>query len=184
MGARKYPLRVDGLIFIALALTVGPLNATGRGWARAMKSGEAAYEQADFAQAERHFKVAVKKAAKFGLSDPRAVQTLNAVGNLYQAEGKFDAAEMVLQRARSRAEVSLGTENPELAAALNNLGSLYTIRQRFSEAGDLHHPYVAGALAHYATLLHKMNRDAEAGQFEEHAMAIALNDPGNRHGAP
>jgi len=156
LGAWRHSLTLGGLVLMAWAVTARPTPASAWRWAKAMRAGVAAYEQANFAQAERFFKVAVKEAAKFDLGDPRAVQTLNAVGNLYRAEHKLDAAEMVLQRARARAEVSLRSTDPELAAALNNLGALCTVEQRFSEANNL----------------------------EERAVAIVLNESRRRHRDP
>ncbi|PYV06357.1 MAG: tetratricopeptide repeat-containing protein, partial [Acidobacteria bacterium] len=108
-----------------------------------MKAGRAAYEQADFATAEKQFKVAFTAATKFELGDPRAVRTLNAIGNLYRAEDKTDAAEAFLSKARAMAEAWLGAESPELATALNNLGGLYTSEQRFAKAEEVLRPALA-----------------------------------------
>src|SRR5207247_9035371 len=93
-------------------------------------------EEDDFTTAKRQRAVAVEEAAKFDMGDPRAVQTLNALANLYRAEGRLDWAETVLGRARATAEVWLGPESPELATNLNNLGALHTNEQKFSEAAE------------------------------------------------
>src|SRR5437667_553845 len=123
-------------MLVALAISAGSLRASVRRWAKAMRSAKVAYEQADFTTAKRQLAVAVEQAAKFDMGDPRAVQTLNALANLYRAEGRLDWAETVLGRARAMAEVWLGPESPELATTLNNLGALHTNEQKFSEAEE------------------------------------------------
>src|SRR5439155_15523699 len=134
-GGRR-SLWLSILMLVALAANPGSLAASARRWAKAMRSATAAYEQADFTTAKRQLTVAVKEAAKFELGDPRAVQTLNALANLYRAEGRLDWAETVLGRARAMAEVWLGPASPELATTLNNLGALHTTEQKFSEAEE------------------------------------------------
>ena len=173
-------------MLVALAISAGSLAASARRWARAMKAGRAAYEQADFATAEKQFKVAFTAATKFELGDPRAVRTLNAIGNLYRAEDKTDAAEAFLSKARAMAEAWLGAESPELATALNNLGGLYTSEQRFAKAEEVlrpalamrekllgpEHPALAATQDDLAVLYTAEGRYAEAEPLERSALEI------------
>ncbi len=103
-----------------------------------------AYQQADYAEAEKLFLAALKEAEKFGEQDPRFATSLNNLAELYLAQGKSEQAEPLYRRALAIREKALGPE----------------------------HPLVATFLEMYAGLLHKLNRDAEADKMEARARAI------------
>ena len=160
--SRTRSLTLVGLA-LALAVHASPTAASARRWAKAMKSGTAAYEEADFARAEKQFRTALKEALHFDLGDPRAVQTLIAVGNLYRAENKLDVAEGILRNALVLAEVWRGPTSPEVAATLNALGALDAgpdaeslLRQALAmreKLLGLDHPEVAATLRNLGELL-------------------------------
>ena len=77
-----------------------------------------------------------------GASHPAT--TLNNLAVVYEAQGKYDGAEPLYQRALTLIEHTLGPEHPNMAAALDN----------------------------YADLLRKMQREAEAETAETRAKAI------------
>jgi len=82
-------------------------------WDKAFKRGIKAYEECDFVEAEKQFRAAVIAATKFGLEDPRAVQSLNRLGMIYAAQGKFGDAEKIHVRALSIAGAWLGPNTPQ-----------------------------------------------------------------------
>ncbi|MEE8199620.1 MAG: tetratricopeptide repeat protein [Candidatus Acidoferrales bacterium] len=109
-----------------------------------MADAAKAYQQADYAEAEKLFLAALKEAEKFGEQDPRFAASLNNLAELYRTLGKYAQAEPLYERALAIAEKALGPEHPNAATSLEN----------------------------YAALLHKLNRDAEADKMEARAKAI------------
>ncbi|MFQ5662850.1 MAG: tetratricopeptide repeat protein [Terriglobia bacterium] len=103
-----------------------------------------AYQQADYAEAEKLLLAALQEAEKFGEQDPRFAASLNNLAELYRAQGKYEQAELLHQRALAIAEKALGPEHPAVATTLEN----------------------------YAALLRKMGRNAEAETSEAPAKAI------------
>ena len=113
-------------------------------WDSIMADAVKAYQQADYAQAEKLFLAALKEAEQFGEQDPRFAASLNNLAELYRAQGKYAQAEPLYQRALAIREKALGPEHPNVATVLEN----------------------------YAALLHKLNRDAEVDKMEARAQAI------------
>jgi len=113
-------------------------------WDSIMADGMRAYQQADYAEAEKLLLAALKEAEKFGDQDPRLATSLNNLASLYYAQGKYTEAEPLYQRSLAILEKALGPEHPQVAQSLEN----------------------------YAALLTKTNRDAEADKMEARAQAI------------
>ena len=155
-------------------------------WDSIMAGAAKAYQQADYAQAEKLLLAALQEAEKFGEQDPRLATSLNNLAVLYRAQGKYEQAEPLHQRALAIIEKALGPDHPDVANSLNNLAQLYRAQGKFTEADPLsqralaiiekalgpEHPNVAAVLENYAALLHKLNRDAEADKMEARAQAI------------
>ncbi len=113
-------------------------------WDSLMAGAVKAYQQADYAEAEKLFLAALNEAEKFGEQDPRLATSLNNLAVLYYAQGKYAQAEPLYQRSLAIREKALGPEHPNVATVLEN----------------------------YAALLHKLNRHAEADKMEARAQAI------------
>ena len=85
-----------------------------------------------------------------------------------------------------------------MGTSLDDLAAVYTAEGRYPEAEPLErsaleifehtlrpdHPYVAAALQHYATLLRKMHRQAEADTLEARAFTIAAGRSQSKGGDP
>ncbi|MCZ6753169.1 MAG: tetratricopeptide repeat protein, partial [Acidobacteria bacterium] len=108
------------------------------------QAGMEAYQQANYAEAEKQWSSALQEAEKFGPEDPRLATSLNNLAALYLAQGKYGETEPLLQRALAIVEKALGPEHPEVATSLEN----------------------------YADLLRKMGREDEAAKMEARAQAI------------
>ncbi len=155
-------------------------------WDSIMADAAKAYQQADYADAEKLLLAALKEAEKFGEQDPRLATSLNNLAVLYYAQGRYAQAEPLYQRALAIREKALGPEHPDVAQSLNNLAVLYNAQGKYAQAEPLYqrslvirekvlgpeHPNVATVLENYAALLHKLNRDAEADKMEARAQAI------------
>ncbi len=140
-GKRRWLL--VGLLCLGLWPVVAA-SAQETRWDSIMAGAARAYQQADYAQAEKLLLAALQEAEKFGEQDPRLATSLNNLAQLYRAQGKFTEADPLSQRALAIIEKALGPEHPNVAAVLEN----------------------------YAALLHKLNRDAEADKMEARAQAI------------
>ena len=63
--------------------------------------------------------------------------SLNNLGELYRAQGKYTEAEPLYKRALAIAEKALGPGHPQVAASLNNLAGLYRLQGKYAEVEPL-----------------------------------------------
>ena len=115
-----------GLVCLALAAVAYVFIQDGR-WETYSTSGIDAYQQGDYAEAEKQFGAALKEAEKFGPQDPRLATSLNNLAELYRAQGRYAEAEPLHKRALAIREKALGPEHPDVAQSLNNLAELYRL---------------------------------------------------------
>ena len=155
-------------------------------WDRYNTAGGQAYEQGNYAEAEKQWSAALPEAEKFGPQDPRLATSLNNLAALYRAQGKYAQAEPLYRRSLAIREKALGPEHPDVAGSLNNLAALYRAQGKYAEAEPFYrrsltiwekalgpeHPAVAQSLENYAALLRKMGREEEAAEMEARAKAI------------
>jgi len=183
------------LIVLAVSVNLGSAFASDRRWKTAMSAGETAYEQCRFVAAENHFRHAATQAMRFELSDPRLWQTVDAMAQVYAAEGKYDRAEDAERRALIMEKAWLGPEHPVVASSLDHLGVFYMMDQgRYAEAepllksslairekGGPNHPDVAASLGHLAELYQHEGRYAEAESLFKRCLIIQENALGPKH---
>ena len=172
------------VVFLCLAL----LGASAQNtlWDRYNAAGMQAYQQGNYAEAEKQLSAALREAEKFGPQDPRLATSLNNLAGLYQTQGKYAEAEPLHRRSLAIVEKALGPEHPAVATSLNNLAGLYSDQGKYAEAEPLYkrslailekalgpeHPNVAQSLENYAALLRKMGRNDEAAKMEARAKTI------------
>ena len=106
---------------LCLTLWSAPALAQTDSWENRNAAGKVAYEQGDYAEAERHFAAALKIAEAFGANDPRLGTTLNNLAELYQDQGRYGEAEPLYKRALAIREKALGPEHPDVATSLDDL---------------------------------------------------------------
>ncbi len=172
-----------GLLSLLLATACDPRSAA---WGTHIAAGKKAYEQGDYAEAEKQIKAAVKNAEGFEPEDPRVATTLDNLGELYRAQGQYAEAETFHKRALAIWEKALGPDHPDVATSLNNLAGVYYMQDRYDEVLPLlqrshailekelgpEHPTVAASLENYARLLRVVGLTAEAEELEERVRAI------------
>ena len=115
-----------------LSLLLWPASAAAQGtsWKEYMEAAGKAYQQADYARAEKLVKAALREAEKFGEQDPRFATSLNNLAELYRVQGKYVEAEPLYQRSLAIREKALGPEHPQVAT-----GSLAIYRNQGKYAG-------------------------------------------------
>ncbi|MCH8267055.1 MAG: tetratricopeptide repeat protein [Acidobacteria bacterium] len=131
-------------LMLVSALFIGCGQTAGSPWESYIQAGEAAYEQGNYAEAEKQFLAALQEAENFGPEDPRLATSLNNLAVVFRAQGKYEEAEPLYQRSLAIDEKALGPEHPKVATTLEN----------------------------YADLLRKTGRENEASSMEARAQAI------------
>ena len=155
-------------------------------WESYKQAGQTAYDQGNYAEAERQWSAALKRAEAFGPQDWRLATSLTNLAALYHTQGKYTEAEPFYKRTLAIAEQNLGPEHPDVATMLNLLGMFYHAQGKYAEAEPLYkralaieekvlgqnHPNVVTVLENYAMLLRMTNRQMEATAMEARAKAI------------
>ena len=125
----------------------------------------------------------------------QVAQTLNRLGELYRAHGRYAEAEPLFMRALEIVENTYGPEHMQVARTLNNLGQLYRAQGAHATAGPYYQRALAIldtlespdpiALAHilnnFAQLYHAQGKHAEAEALFKQALAIKHEALGPEH---
>jgi tetratricopeptide (TPR) repeat protein len=126
---------------------------------------------------------------------PELATSLDRLGRLYLAQGRYGEAEPLLQKAlRLRCRL-LDKEHPDVAASLNNLAGLYKSQGRYPEAEPLfqrslnileqqlgeNHPDVASSLNNLAILYQSQGRYPEAEPLFLQSLSIRKRQLGENH---
>ncbi len=182
---------VASLLGIAGGLNArGIKTASGGAWAAAtvyselIRYGTPFYERSLAIQEE-----------DLGQDSTQVAQTLNRLGELYRAHGRYAEAEPLFTRALAIVEKTYGPEHMQVTRTLNNLGQLYRAQGADAAAG----PYYKRSLAildkiespdpialaqilnNLARLYHAQGKHAEAEALFKRALAIKHEALGPEH---
>ncbi len=182
-----------GLLCLGLWPMVAASDQETR-WDSIMADAVKAYQQADYAQAEKLLLAALKEAEKFGNQDPRLATSLNNLAELYRAQGNYEQAEPLHQRALAIWEKALGPEHLDVGASLNNLAGLYHAQGNYAEAEKFFRaalkeaekfgnqdPRLATSLNNLAGLYRAQSGYAQAEPLQRRALAILEKTQGPEH---
>ncbi|MBX9693244.1 MAG: tetratricopeptide repeat protein [Cyanobacteria bacterium] len=103
-------------------------------WERYNVGGQQNMTAGKHADAEKSFRMAVEEAEKFGPKDNRLATSLNNLGNCLRAQGKFEEADTVYQRAITAKEQSDGPFHEGLVSILDNYARMLRAAGREKEA--------------------------------------------------
>jgi tetratricopeptide (TPR) repeat protein len=143
---------------------------------------------------QSHVSAIIREADKCEIEDPPA-WLMNELSIFLSARAAYAEAEPLKRRVLKIFESSLGTDHPEVAAALNNLAQLLQDTNRLKEAEPLmrralqisetalgpNHPDVAIRLNNLAQLLQATNRLQEAEPLMRRALQIDETSFGTDH---
>jgi len=130
-----------------------------------------------------------------GENHPDVASSLNNLAELYRAQGRYSATEMLLQQVLKIRQITLRESHPNVATSLNNLAGLYRYQGRYSEAELLfqqalkiwqtdlgeNHPNVAISLNNLAELYRAQGRYSEAEPLFQQALKIWQTSLGENH---
>jgi Tetratricopeptide repeat/NB-ARC domain len=141
-----------------------------------------------------HALAVARRADEAAIAEPTS-RLLAYCGILLNGKARYAEAEPPFRRALAIRERSLGTDHPQVAAALNNLAELLRETNALGEAEPVYrralaiwerslgtdHPNVATGLNNLALLLRATNRLAEAEPLYRRALAICERSLGTDH---
>ncbi len=141
----KANLTVVALVVLLLA---GPAQGQSS-YEKDTTAGVKAYNNGNFAEAEKIFKRALKELEAASPTDERVGLVLVNLATVKKAQGLDKEVEPLLKRAIGVLELALGPEHPDLATANENLGMFY-YDQLLAKAGttrnDIRFAYTAFSL--------------------------------------
>src|SRR5262249_18762942 len=94
-----------------LIMLVASIQSTGCVWKHLIRDGETANREGRYTDAELILKNALDRAQRFGPDDPRFATSMNALGELYAAQGKWAEAESLYEKALEIRQHVLGPED-------------------------------------------------------------------------
>ncbi len=123
------------------------------------------------------------------------LQSLNNLGRIHRAQGRYAQAEPVIRRALSFTERTFGAESLEMSGALNDLGMLGKFAGWFDEAADCYRRALAILEKHYGEdcaeaasiyhnlggLEHARGRFAEGEPYARKSVELRLRVHGDDH---
>ena len=130
-----------------------------------------------------------------GNEDPQFAFSLNQLALLYDSQGKYNKAELLMARSLSIYENQLGENHPHVASSLNNLANLYLDQGKYNEAEPLYlrslsirenqlgenHPDVAQSLHNLAELYGEQGKYNEVEPLHLRSLSIGENQLGENH---
>src|SRR5713226_3392200 len=166
----------------ALVMVLCSAIAQPADWNALMEEAGKLQNQGAYAEAEKKFQDALAEAEKFGPTDRRLGLTLNNLGALSRAQGKYPLAEALSYRAL---EIWSRTGGP-VNTALNNLAVLFVEQGRYAEAAANYrkaisiverkhgasNPALAPMLTNLGTLSFYQGRYAESEALYRRSLAI------------
>ena len=123
-------LAVAFLGMVCAALWRGAVYAQDSMWETCLRAGVKAQQQGHAAAAARLYQVAIRRAERFGPSDPRLVTSLADLAALYSAQGDYQKAEPLYQRALAIGEKALGPKDPAMVACAQGYAAMRRVAER------------------------------------------------------
>ena len=94
----------------------------------------AAYNAGNYREAETQLKAALKSTRDFASNDPKLMNTLRDLAQVYRAQSKYAEAEPLMERHLALKERFLGKFHPDLAKDLDQLGRVCFAQMKFVSA--------------------------------------------------
>jgi tetratricopeptide (TPR) repeat protein len=123
-----------------------------------------------------------------GEHHPDVASSLNNLAYLYNAQGRYEAAEPLYQQALELNRELLGDRHPDVAGSLNNLAALCYAQGRYAEAEPLYlealailaagvgtgHPNFQTVFQNFVTFLQRVVEANQTQQLSDHPLVQSL----------
>lgn len=125
------------LLAVCLAVSLCGCAAPPSAWNAHIAAGSEAFQQRNYAAAEKSWRAALGE-AQARRSDELVAKTLDKLGSLYEQQGRLAEAEGYINKALVIAEEKLSAgDRPALTHILDHLGTFYHGQGRYAEAEPL-----------------------------------------------
>lgn len=167
MGGRQLIRRimiVSTLALLPISAIAATLPAPGS-FESFRDAGEKAFAQNNYGQAEKNFISALKALETAGLpnSDLRWAQAYKNLASLYDVRSQFPKCELYLERELRAREKALGSEHPQVIAAVGKLCRFYLQHNNQAKADRL-----SGLLLNYGERIQKTEQQVDTHFAELH----------------
>ena len=122
------------VLFFLRTLTSLPASAQSTIWDEYVSQGQKAFDQGNYAEAEKFWGASLQESLKYDVKDERRRASIIYVGTVYRKEGKYADAELVFTKYVEFVEKILGHDDPEVADALTYLSRVYVDEGKRPEA--------------------------------------------------
>ncbi len=191
----KSNLRFRLIATLCVLLASAVASALEKSWDDYIEAGRQAFQDRQYAEAEKQFKSAVQKAEEFETLAARRAHSLRYLGRAYSRQRKNAEAEEAYKGAIVIYEIVFGAEHPEAVWTLSNLGWLIKSQERYTEAEQLfdralaileksrglEHLDLTGVLDNMGWLYEDMDKNAEAESVFMRELTILEKNLGPEH---
>ncbi|MFQ5542301.1 MAG: tetratricopeptide repeat protein [Candidatus Binatia bacterium] len=176
-----------GSALAVLVPTVRTRIVRRKHWERSMVAAQTASQEGRYNEAEMMFNALLEKAEEdFGPEDPKVASAIRNLAMLYQAQGRYTDAELLLHKALAIMD-NVDPDNLETSAVLEQLAEVWQAQGRYAATEIIlqrslaireralgpDHPHVANVLNQMAMLYQKVGKKDEAKRLVERRPAMA-----------
>ncbi|MBX9669864.1 MAG: tetratricopeptide repeat protein [Candidatus Obscuribacterales bacterium] len=155
-------------------------------WTNYKMQAVKAAQQSNLDEAERMWQEALKEAEQFGEKDGRFSLSVDNLGKVLFAQGKFEKAEPLYRKALIIRERTFPPDHDDVATCANNLAAVMFKREKYKEAEELYSrslqirekyegknsKVVANLLYQLGMVFHAQNRYEKAEDYYKQALEI------------
>src|SRR5579859_3520848 len=124
MRTAFFPLKI--IVFLVLIGVAQSANAQQVLWETYRDAGLQQYQAGHYPEAEKLLRSALQAAEQLNPGGRRVAKTLNDLGLLYEAQGKYAEAEPLYTRSLAIMQSIRGADDFETATVMSNLANFYS----------------------------------------------------------
>lgn len=123
--------------FLIAVLGAQAMYASDALWQTYFKSASQSDDAGRYAEACKLYEAALKEVESYGDADDRVIQTIKALADAYDSDGRFDLSEAMFKRLLNVFEKNPKKNRMNIAWALKSLAHGYMCQAKFTEAESL-----------------------------------------------
>jgi len=188
-------LQSEAVFEQAISLMQARRTPSAAAQARALNNfGVLRHDEGDNRDAETQLTAAFQIRKQLG-GQSEIAETIDNLGNVYRATGRYDQAKANYESARDLRRTALGQDHPDYAGSLNNLANYYRGQYDYGACGPLYenaaavwrarlpamHPVIGGIDKNLAALYDGQGEYGRAEELYQLALGIRHQSLGERH---